>query len=100
MNSESYKFSDFDAAINLLQELKKKNKNGMIIISTFDFDNDKESKKVTTPDEGCLLVRKSKTIVINEDTFIPHMQLFSAVQNDLENIIREGVMHDVVFSGS
>lgn len=99
MNSESYKFSNLDEAINLLQELKKKNKNGTIVISTFDYDNDRESKKETTPDEGCLLVRKSKTIVINEDTFIPHMQLYSTVQSDLENIIKKGIMHDVILKG-
>lgn len=98
MNS-TFKFSDVDSAIEKLQQLKRENKNGTVVICTVDFDNDKESRKTATPDEGCLLVRKSKTIIINEDTFIPHMELYSVVQNDLENIIKRGVMHDIIFDG-
>ena len=67
--------------------------------SVDDFDNDEESRKTATPDEGCVLVRKSKTIIINEDTFIPHMELYSVQQNDIENIIKKGIMHDIIFSG-
>ena len=59
-----------------------------------DFDNNISSKKVTTPDDGCLLVKKSKTIIMNEDTYLPHMQLFSTEQ-DIENIIKRGIMHDI-----
>ena len=98
MNS-TFKFSDIDSAIEKLQKLKKENKNGTIVICTVDFDNDEESRKTATVDEGCVLVRKSKTIVINEDTFIPHMELYSVVQNDIENIIKKGIMHDIIFSG-
>lgn len=98
MNS-TFKFTDVDSAIQKLQDLKKENKNGRIVICTIDFDNDKESRKTTTSDEGCVLVRKSKTIVINEDTIIPHMELYSVVQNDLENIIKKGIMHDIIFNG-
>ena len=98
MNS-TFKFTDVDSAIEKLQEIKKENKNGTIVICTVDFDNDKESRKAATADEGCVLVRKSKTIIFNEDTIIPHMELYSVVQNDLENIIRKGIMHDIIFSG-
>ncbi len=93
----SFEFRDIDKAIELLQNLKKKNNNSKIVISTIDFDNDTESRKIATPEEGCVLVRKSKTIIINEDTIIPHMELYSTKQTDLENIIREGVMHDIIF---
>lgn len=93
----TFEFNDVDSAIQKLQDLKKENKNGKIVICTIDFDNDKESRKVATPDEGCVLVRKSKTIIINEDTFIPHMELYSTKQTDLENIIKTGVMHDIIF---
>lgn len=99
MNATSFEFSDLDAAIELLQKLKKVNKNSKIVISTIDFDKDEESRKVATPDEGCILVRKSKTIVINEDTFIPHIELYSSKQNDIENIIKKGIMHDIIFGG-
>lgn len=97
--SSTFKFTDVDSAIQKLQELKKENKNIRIIICTVDFDNDEESRKTATPDEGCVLVKKSKTIIINEDTFIPHIELYSVKQNDLENIIKKGIMHDIIFSG-
>lgn len=91
------KFSDVDSAIKELESLKKKDeKNRTIVICTIDFNNDEESRKVATPDEGCVLVRKSKTIIINEDEYIPHMELYSTLQNDLENIIPKGVMHDII----
>lgn len=90
------KFSNVDGAIKSLQDLKKDGKNGTIIICTIDFDHDEESRKIATPDEGCVLVRKSKTIIINEDEYIPHMELYSMAQNDLENIIPKGVMHDII----
>ena len=90
------KFGDVDSAIKSLQNLKKDGKKRTIIISTIDFDNDEESRKEATPDEGCVLVRKSKTIIINEDEYIPHIELYSMVQNDLENIIPKGIMHDII----
>lgn len=95
----SFKFTNYDDAIRKLQDLKKENKKGNIVIWTIDFDNDKESRTIATPDEGCLLVRRSQTIIMNEDTFIPHMELYSKKQTDIENIIKEGVMHDIIFSG-
>ena len=94
---ESYMYLDVDKAIETLQNLKKKNKKCKVIICTTDYDNNIEGDtKIATPDEGCVLVRKSKTIIINEDTFIPHMQLFSKQQN-IENIIKEGIVHDIIF---
>lgn len=94
---ESYRFGDYDEAIKMLQKLKKQGKKNKQLVFTIDFDNDMESKKAITPDEGCLLVRKSKTIVINEDFYLNHMQLFSTVQTDIENLRREGIMHDIIF---
>ena len=91
------KFTDVDSAIKGLQDLKKDGKTGKIIICTIDFDNDEESRTIASPEEGCVLVKKSKTIIINEDEYIPHLELYSRVQNDLENIICEGIMHDIIF---
>lgn len=96
----TYEFKDVDSAIRELKKLKKGNKNRKIIICTIDFDKDEQSRKTATPDEGCILVEKSKTIIINEDTFISHMELYSTIQTDIENIIRKGVMHDIIFGGS
>lgn len=93
---ESYNFASYDEAIEKLQSMKKDGKNGKVTIFTIDFDNDTESKKVATTEEGCVLVRRSKTVIINEDTFIPHIQLFSKQQRSIENIIKEGIMHDVI----
>ncbi len=95
---ETFECLDMDKAIEKLQKLKKDKKRRKVIICTVDFDSDEESTKITTPEEGCLLVRKSKTIIMNEDTYIPHMQLFSTKQ-DLKNILREGTMHDIIFGG-
>lgn len=95
----AFKFTDVDDAIKKLQDLKKENKKGRIVIYTIDYDNDKESRTTATPDEGCLLVRRSQTIIMNEDTFIPHMELYSKKQSNIENIIREGIMHDIIFGG-
>lgn len=96
---ESYRFGNYDEAINMLQSLKKQKPSKKHMVFTIDFENDIESEKTITPDEGCVLVRKSKTIIINEDVFMPHMQLFSTQQTDIENIIKEGIMHDIIFSG-
>lgn len=95
---ETFECLDMDKAIEKLQKLKKDKKKRKVIICTVDFDSDEESTKVTTPEEGVLLVRKSKTIIMNEDTYIPHMQLFSTKQ-DFKNILREGTMHDIIFGG-
>lgn len=96
---ESYKFSNYDDAINMLQRMKKQGKNKKSVVFTINFDNDTEFKSSITLDEGCTLVRKSKTIVINEDVYIPHMQLFSTVQTDIHNIEKRGIMHDIIFGG-
>lgn len=96
---ESYKFSNYDDAINMLQQMKKQGKNKKSVVFTIDFDNNTESKSSITLDEGCTLVKKSKTIIINEDVYIPHMQLFSTVQTNINCIKREGIMHDIIFGG-
>lgn len=94
---ETYEFSNYDNTIKMLQQMKKKGKNRKSIVFTIDFDNDTESKSSITLDEGCILVKKSKTIIISKDVYIPHMQLFSTTQTDIENIRRKGIMHDIIF---
>lgn len=96
---ESYKFSNYDDAINMLQRMKKQGKNKKSVVFTIDFDNDTEFKSSITLEEGCALVKKSKTIIINEDVYIPHMQLFSTAQTDIGSIKKEGIMHDIIFGG-
>lgn len=96
---ESYEFTSYDDAIYFLQKMKTKWKNKKHVVFTIDFDNDTELKSSITLEEGCTLVRRSKTIVINEDVYIPHMQLFSTTQTDIEKIRKEGIMHDIIFGG-
>lgn len=96
---ESYRFGNIDEAIEMLQSLKKQGKNKKVVVFTVDFDANLQNKKIATPEEGCMLVKKSNTIIINEDTYISHMQLFSIKQDNIKNIIKEGIMHDLIFSG-
>lgn len=96
---ESYKFSNYDDAINMLRRMKKQKSNKKSVVFMIDFDNDTESSYKITLDEGYTLVKKSKTIIINEDVYIPHMQLFSTVQKDINNIEKKGIMHDIIFGG-
>ena len=91
----TYELMTVDAAIQNLQDIKKKNKKAKIVIGTIDFENDFESRVMTSPDEGCSLVRLSKTIVYNGDNYIPHMQLFTKKQDNIRNIQRIGVLHDI-----
>jgi archaellum component FlaF (FlaF/FlaG flagellin family) len=96
MKTEAYDYSTIDEAIERLQKLKTEGKNPKnVVILTMDFDNNTSSKKIASPDDGCLLVKKSKTIIMNEDEYIPHMQLFNTEQN-IKNIIRRGIMHDIL----
>lgn len=96
MKTETYDYSTIDEAIERLQKLKAEGKNPKnVLILTMDFDNNISSKKITTPDDGCLLVRKSKTIIMNEDAYIPHMQLYN-MEQDIKNIIKKGIMHDII----
>ena len=92
---QTYEFMSVDDAIKKLQDIKIKNDKARIIICTIDFDNDSESRLIETPDYGCALVRKSKTIIYNNDEFIPHMQLFTKKQDSIRNIQRIGVLHDI-----
>lgn len=95
---ESYNYMTCDEAIAKLQEMKKKNRNQKVLICSIDFDNDKSSRKVEDYDAGYVLVRKSKTVIFNEDVYVPHIQCYSKKQ-DIENILREGTVHDIIFGG-
>lgn len=92
---ETYEYYDSDQAMEKMKELEKKNKKYKILIYTIDYDQNEESKKITTPSEGCRLIKKAKTIFFNQDEIIEHMQLYSTIQ-DIENINREGIMHDII----
>lgn len=94
-----FEYISEDKAIEKLQQLKREHKkNRKIIICTIDFDNDTEIRKTATPDEGCSLVKRSKTIFLDNDKYFPHMELYSAAQ-DINNIQAIGIMHDIIWCG-
>jgi hypothetical protein len=83
-------------AIFIMESLEKENKK--VVICEIDFDNDRESRKAATPREGSEIIMNGKTVVIHMDEFIPHIQVYSLFQKDLENIENKGIMHDIIFS--
>lgn len=92
-------YCDEDKAIKILRKIKKDNKAGKkrgVVICTINFDEDTEIRKVANPEEGCILVKNSKTIILNNDNFFPHMELYSIIQ-DINNIRKRGIMHDIIF---
>lgn len=91
---ETFEIMTCDEAIKMLQRIKKQNKDCKVVVTSFDFDNGKSKWRSATPDRVCILVKKSNTVIINRDDFIPHLQLYSKTQIP-ENIVREGIMHDV-----
>ena len=93
--TETYEATSYDEAIEVLKKLKANKEDCKITIYTFDFDKNLESHNITTPEKVCILVEKSKSIIMNRDEVVPHMQLFS-IQQSPENIIRKGIMHDVL----
>ena len=95
MELETFEVMSCDDAIKLLQDLKKKDKGCKVVVTSFDFDKNEEHRRVASPDRVCVLVRNSNTVVFNSDEFLPHMQLYSKNQV-AENIVREGIMHDVL----
>lgn len=93
--TETYEVKSYDEAIAILQRLKSSGIECNIKIYTFDFDKNTECHKTTNPEGVLILVEKSKTIIVNDDPIVPHMQLFSVVQTP-ESIVRKGIMHDVL----
>jgi 23S rRNA A2030 N6-methylase RlmJ len=82
-------------AIEIMESLKEEKKK--VIICEVNFENGEESRKIVEPNEGVILIEKAKTIVMNIDEYISHIQVFSTLQKDLENIKKEGIMYDIIF---
>jgi len=94
----TFEFLDADQAIKKIEYLKRNKKRSIVCI--INFDEDTEERKTVNYDESCRLIECANTIVHNDDDFIPHLELYSTRQEDIRNIIGEGVMHDLYIAGS
>lgn len=92
---ETFEIMTCDEAIKVLQKMKKQNKNCKVAVTSFDFETNETKFRAASPDGVCILVKNSNTIIMNDDDFFPHMQLYSRSQIP-ESIVREGIMHDVL----
>ena len=90
---ESFDLIDIDKAISLLEKIKENNSNVAVFIINFD-ENTSEMKNMSY-NESCNIIHKGSTIAYNQDDFIPHIEVFSVVQKDKENILPIGIMHDI-----
>lgn len=90
----TYEILSVENAIKKLNQIKGTNKK--VAVCIIDFDNDQEDTMMVTYKEGCKLIRAAKSIIHNGDEFIPHLELFSVIQNDVNNMIKKGVMHDIL----
>ena len=92
---QTYDFICVDDAIEKLRNLEKKNNRDRIIIWKIDFEKNSETKTISSADYGCRLAREAKSIIYNDDEYIPHLQLFTKMQESIRNIQRIGVMYDI-----
>jgi len=81
-----------EEAIERLLNYKKEK----VLVYKINFDEMEERKKFVSKEECFILIENAKTIIFNEDDFISHMELFSVLQRDIENLTREGIMYDVL----
>ena len=97
----SFEYMSIEDGMKKMRHLEKKMKKGKnikVIICTIDFDNDTEMRKTATPDEGCVLIKKSKTLIYNPDKIFPHIESYSIMQ-DINHIKTEGIMYDIIWCG-
>lgn len=90
---EDFNIIDIDTAISLLERIKKENSNITVFIINFD-ENTSERKNMSY-NESCDIIRNGSTIAYNQDDFIPHIEVFSIMQKNKENILPIGIMHDI-----
>lgn len=90
---ENFQFVDIDTAIAQLEKIKNGNKN--VVVFIINFDKNTSEKIIANYDESCKIIRNGSTIAYNQDDFIPHIEVFSVVQKNKENILPIGIMHDI-----
>ena len=92
---ETFEIMTCDEAIKMLQRIKRQNRDCKVAVTSLNFDTDETKFKIVSPDGVCVLVQNSNTVIMNGDDFFPHIQLYSRKQIP-EDIVREGIMHDVL----
>ena len=70
---------------------------GKMIVLFVDYDRETDDCLSLGRDVVTKLINKANTIIFNEDTFVPQIQLWS-IKQELEDMKRKGTMHDVLIS--
>lgn len=85
---------DIDEAIKRLKRFKKEGKKFSVCVVNFDDGN--SNKFLATYEESCQLIQKAKSIMQDKDEIIPHISLYSRLQ-EINNILPVGKVHDIFF---
>lgn len=93
--NKMFEFNDVDSAVKALLKCKKDGVHVKVYLGFIDFDNNEESGRFTTIDEGIQAVKKAQSVFCEMDDFIPHIMAYSKKQN-VKNIKPEGTMHDIL----
>jgi hypothetical protein len=90
---EIYKIIDANHAVQELQRISKVHKKTKIHKINLERGTSEKNDKENIEE----IIREAKTIILNKDIFFAHIQCYTCEQN-IEDIKREGVMYDVIYS--
>ncbi len=84
-----------DEAIDRLIQHKQMYGNH-VSVCIVDLANGAEKKERKTIEEGCSIISKSGTLLINEDDYVPHLMAFNTQKKNM--FLRNGKVHDFLLS--
>lgn len=84
-----------DEAIDRLIQHKQMYGNH-VSVCIVDLTNGAEKKERKTIEEGCSIISKSGTLLINEDDYVPHLMAFNTQKKNM--FLRDGKVHDFLLS--
>ncbi len=83
-------------AINIFEGIKYRK--SAIILNTIDFTDTSIITETKIDLKQALdFVMAAKSIVYYEDEYFKNMELYSILQNSLENIKKEGIIHNLIW---
>lgn len=97
MRTTAFGLVELEYATKIISELKTENSDKKVVVCTVDFNKNKEERHLCAIDDCVKLIKKAKAAIVEHDEFFGHLQLYSTSQNDVENIVRSGVMYDIIF---